>query len=243
MLYQEMAPFQIRKAIEENVPVVLSIGTLEYHSEHLPLGVDTMVVDGCLKRVEKRHPEMILLPTFYYGVSSFAVKGPENGNGTVSIDSMNVCKLAEDLFSNLLETGFRNIHGFVYHQGENFFQGMPTDLAFRVAGRRAIFAFLERTRGRGWWGNAEMKNYYEDNNVFDWIRIHPVAAGVSEKYPGGHADIVETSAIMDLHPHLVHMDHHNPADWYAESALKATAQYGKNYMDDMAGSVEKLLFG
>ena len=139
MLYQEMAPFQIRKAIEENVPVVLSIGTLEYHSEHLPLGVDTMVVDGCLKRVEKRHPEMILLPTFYYGVSSFAVKGPENGNGTVSIDSMNVCKLAEDLFSNLLETGFRNIHGFVYHQGENFFQGMPTDLAFRFAGRRVFF--------------------------------------------------------------------------------------------------------
>ena len=107
-----------------------------------------MVVDGCLKRVEKRHPEMILLPTFYYGVSSFAVKGPENGNGTVSIDSMNVCKLAEDLFSNLLETGFRNIHGFVYHQSENFSQGMPTDLAFRFAGRRAIFAFLERTRGR-----------------------------------------------------------------------------------------------
>ena len=54
---------------------------------------------------------------------------------------------------------------------------------------------------------------------------------------------METSAIMDLYPHLVHMEHHNPGDWYAETALQASAQYGKNYMDDMADSVEKLLFG
>ena len=42
----------------------------------------------------------------------------------------------------------------------------------------------------------------------------------------------------------IHIDeHHNPGDWYAETALQASAQYGKNYMDDMADSVEKLLFG
>ncbi len=38
----------------------------------------------------------------------------------------------------LLETGFRNIHGFVRHQSENFYQGMPGDLSFRSAGNANI---------------------------------------------------------------------------------------------------------
>lgn len=149
MHYYEMSPGEIREAIARKVPAILPIGTLEYHSEHLPVGVDGMVAEGIAARLEKRHPEIVILPMFYYGTSSYAVAGPENGQGTISIDSMNVCRFAEDLFTNLLEIGLRNIHGLIYHQTENFAQGMPTDLAFRFAGRRAIFAFLERTMGRG----------------------------------------------------------------------------------------------
>ena len=243
MLYQEMLPYQARIAREKNFPVVLAIGTLEYHSEHLPFGVDGQITEGALKRLEERHrEEMILLPPFYYGAASYAVSGPENGCATIDIDSMAICKFAETLFTGLLEAGFRNIHGFVYHQTENFYQGMPTDLAFRFAGRRAIFSFLERTRGRGWWGDKKMRNYYEEKNIFDAILIHRLAGTVGKQFGGDHAGKVETSAMMDLHPSLVDMSRHNRDDWYAESALEASREFGRAYLDAVVGQLDELLF-
>lgn len=230
----------------KNHPLVLAIGTLEYHSEHLPSGVDGQITEEALKRLEKRHPEeLILLPPFYYGASSYAVSGPENGKASIDIDSMAICNFAESLFKDLLEAGFRNINGFVYHQSENFYQGMPTDLAFRFAGRRAIFSYLERTRGRGrgWWGDNSMRNYYEGDNIFDSIRIHALAKDLGDIFGGDHAGKVETSAMMELFPHLVHMEKHNKDNWYAESALEATAEFGKQYMDAIVDKLDELLFG
>ena len=43
---------------------------------------------------------------------------------------------------------------------ENFAAGMPTDLAFKFAARQAIFSFLEKERGEGWWGADKMADYY-----------------------------------------------------------------------------------
>ena len=44
MRYELMFPYQIRRAIDENWPVVLPLGVLEYHSEHLAVGLDTLMV-------------------------------------------------------------------------------------------------------------------------------------------------------------------------------------------------------
>lgn len=243
MKYQKMAPDQIRQAIEANVPVILPIGTLEYHSEHLPVGVDGLVAEDIAQILEKRHPEIILLPTFFYGTSSYAVAGPENGQGTVSIDSMNVCRFAEDLFMNLLEIGFRNIHCLLFHQTENFYQGMPTDLAFRFAGRRAIFAFLERTKGRGWWGSPKMKDYYQnaDSNFFEWIQVNVSSAELFAEFPGDHAGKVETSEMLVGYPDLVHLEKLTGKDWFAADATEATVEYGQARHKAVVADLEKQL--
>ncbi len=52
MRYELMLPHQIRAAIAANTPVVLPIGVLEYHGEHLPLGMDTLAVTRMLDRLE-----------------------------------------------------------------------------------------------------------------------------------------------------------------------------------------------
>jgi creatinine amidohydrolase/Fe(II)-dependent formamide hydrolase-like protein len=56
----------------------------------------------------------------------------------------------------LLRIGFRNIHAVIHHQTENFVAGMPTDLAFKLAGRQVIFDFLERQHDEGWRGKEAM---------------------------------------------------------------------------------------
>jgi len=157
MRYELMLPHQIRKAIDENWPVVLPLGVLEYHSEHLAVGMDTLAVIKCVEILEKEM-DLVILPPFYYGAASYVVEPPER-NGSVHVEAEHLIPLAQDLFFSLLRVGFRNIHFFIHHQSENFAAGMPTDLAFKFAARQAIFKFLNKERGEGWWGDVKMADY------------------------------------------------------------------------------------
>ena len=53
MRYEMMLPYQIRTAIDENWPVVLPLGVLEYHGEHLAVGMDTLAVTRTVEQLEK----------------------------------------------------------------------------------------------------------------------------------------------------------------------------------------------
>jgi len=230
MRYELMLPHQIRDAIDRNLPCVLPIGVLEYHSEHLAVGMDTFAVNRSLARLETEM-EMVILPSFYYGAASYAV-APSERNGTVHVGGDALAPFAKDLFTSLLKIGFRNIHGIVHHQSENFWQGMPTDLAFRTAARGAIFDFLDRTRGEGWWGNEAMSGYYEQHaeqsDPFNWIRIHPLMdADIIAAYDFDHAGVGETSLMMALCREGVDMSKFDPKPWYSRSAPQSTREYGE----------------
>lgn len=248
MQYLNMRPHQIREAIDKNYPVVLPLGVIEYHAEHLPVGTDYFTCMEAIARVEKRHPEIVILPPFYYGAASNAVAKPER-NGTVHVDSEKLIPVAQEIFRGLLRVGFRNIHGFIAHQTEEFHQGMPTDLAFRFAARKVIFDFLDKEAGEGWWGTEEFSNYYsEANNPFNWIRIHTCRdndeSGVHNRvYPGDHAGKLETSQMLTIAPELVEMDRIDDKIWFARAAKDATAQYGDEELELAADDVEISLFG
>ena len=137
------------------------------------------------------------------------------------------------LFAALLKVGFRNIHGIIHHQTENFAQGMPTDLAFRLAARQAVFAHLEATQGEGWWGAPTMESYYEGHaagdNPFNWIRIHPLMPPeVAAHFPFDHAGEGETALMLALAPETVEAARmaQNTA-WYTQTAPKATKAQGE----------------
>ena len=155
MRYELMLPHQVRTAIDENWPVVLPLGVMEYHGEHMALGMDTLAVVKVLERFE-RERQIVILPTFTYGSGTYAVAPPERSGG-LQVNPDELMPMATGLFRSLLRVGFRNIHFVIHHQTENFAVGMPTDLAFKFAARQAIFAFLAETRGEGWWGDEGMR--------------------------------------------------------------------------------------
>ena len=243
MQYLKMLPFQLREAIEKNTPVILPLGVIEYHAEHLPLGVDCFTCLESIDRLEKKHPEVIVLPPFCYGSASYAVAKPE-GNGTVHVDSEHVLKVAEDIFRSLLRVGFRNIHGYIAHQHEEFVQGMPTDLAFRFAARRVIFEFLEKNTGEGWWGTEKFSAYYsEDNNPFNYIRIHPCLPAPERyhEFPVDQAGKNETSITLASHPETVHMDKLDNSIWYSRAGVEGSAEYGNASLNAIVEEMEKTL--
>ncbi len=233
MRFELLRPHQIRAAIAANTPLVLAIGVQEYHGEHLPVGVDLLAVTRCLDRLEAETPEaLIILPPFAYGAASQAVAGPE-GTGTLHIDAATFLPFATAMFASLLRVGFRNIHGVIHHQTENFVQGMPTDLSFRLAARQAAFAHLEATRGLGWWGAGNMADYYDGHakgdNPFNWISIHPLMPPeVGQHFPFDHAGMGETALMLALAPETVEparMAENNT--WFTQTAPKATKSQGE----------------
>ena len=248
MQYLNMLPYQIREAIDKNVPVVLPLGVNEYHAEHLPMGVDCFTCINAIQRVEKRHPEIVVLPPFYYGAASLAVAKPER-NGTVHVDALKIIPVAEEIFRGLLRVGFRNIHGFICHQTEEFRQGMPTDLAFRMAARHVVFEWTEKECGEGWWGTEEYSQYYSGgNNPFKWIQIHTTREndedGMHNKlYPGDHAGKLETSEAMHICPEYVEMDRLDESIWYSRAGKEASAEYGDAALEMSAKDIEITLFG
>jgi creatinine amidohydrolase/Fe(II)-dependent formamide hydrolase-like protein len=244
MRYEMMLPHQLRTAIAERWPVVLPVGVLEYHGEHLALGLDTLVV---VKAVEALESEMnlVILPAFYYGASSYAVAPPQ-GMGSVHVGADKIAPFAQDLFTGLLRIGLRNIHAIVHHQTENFVAGMPTDLAFKFAARQAIFAFLERERGEGWWGAEASRDYYAahatGDDPFNWIKTHPLMdADIIAQYPFDHAGIGETSLLMAFAPEGVDMTHLDAKPWYLRDAPEASLELGNKGRDLVLARLRRLL--
>lgn len=229
MRYELMFPDQIREAIDKNTPVVLALGVLEYHGEHLCPGVDTLVVQRALEMLEKE-TDLVILPPFYYGAGSYAVARPER-NGGMHIDAEILNKFARQLFYNLLRIGFRNVRVFFHHQSENFVSGMPMDLAFRLAAKQEIFAYMDNTKGDGWWGeDTASANYYEEHNAgtdpFSWIRVEPFMSSDAQKqWPIDHAGEQETSLMMAFAPEGIDMKRFDGKQWYAQGAVKANTEY------------------
>jgi creatinine amidohydrolase/Fe(II)-dependent formamide hydrolase-like protein len=244
MRYEMMLPHQIRAAIEARWPVILPLGVLEYHGEHMAVGMDTLAVTGVLDILEKEM-NLVILPPFYYGAASYAVEPPER-NGTLHVDAEALLPFAKAMFQGLLRIGFRNIHVVVHHQTENFLAGMPTDLAFKFAARQAIFAFLERERGEGWWGNEKMTDYYAQQSAgddpFNWIKAHPLMTpDAMENYPFDHAGQGETSLMMALAPEAVDQSKLSEDGWYARSAREASFELGLKGRDRILATLRKAL--
>ncbi len=245
MRYELMLPHQIRQAITDRVPVVLPLGVLEYHGEHLAVGLDTLVVVKCLEQIEAERP-LVILPPFTYGAASYAVAGPE-GTGSVQVGAEALLAFAQQMFTSLLRIGFRNIHIVIHHQTENFAAGMPTDLAFKLAARQAIFAYLEKERGEGWWGNPAMANYYAEHaagdDPFNWIKAHPLMTPeITEAYPFDHAGIGETSLLMALMPECVDMSRvAEGGHWYVKGAEQATVELGRKGVEMVMGRLREIL--
>lgn len=247
MKYEMMFPDEVRKAIDENIPVVLALGVLEYHSEHMSLGVDTLLVIKAIEILEKEFP-MVVMPPFYYGASSFAVEPPER-KGTVHVNSGVLLPFAGQFFYNLLRIGFRNINVFIHHQCENFSSGgMPTDLAFKLAARQELFAYMEKEKGEGWWGDNSFAEdfslglYNAENNPFNWIRINPfMSSEARSKFPVDHAGKQETSLMMAFCSEGVDMTRFSDEKWYSKEAKNASLEYGNLakgiILDDMRKAI------
>ena len=225
---------QIEEAAERRVPFVIPIGTLEYHARHASCGTDTLVVTGCLRELEKEK-EIVVCPPIWYGVASYAVCGPRPGHFHVDEDTY--ADYLYGVLRSMVYGGNKNIYLVIHHQTEEETL-MPMTIACHKAAKKVIMEYLEEQRGKGWWGNACSAGYY--NNIgsaedpFAYIKVISLIGRDAQHKCGGfdHAGKWETSLLMSLWPE--HADLSRcclNTEWFAESAMQASAKTGKHMVD------------
>jgi creatinine amidohydrolase len=232
-------PLEMERAKCEEWPILLPVGTMEYHSDHCPYGCDSLTAVGLAQRLAAE-VNAVIMPPIYYGVSSYAVGGPETN--TIHVD----CDTLENYVYCVLKSMFRsgihkNIFIIIGHQTEDL---NPMELACRKAARKLVFEYLEETAGTGWWGKRENKDFYENltgkDNPWNWVRIlHSQAPSTHHILSPDHAGVCESSLLEALFPGSIKLDRLGLSrDWFAESAVEMSPELGEKCI---AGTVEEYL--
>jgi len=126
---------------------------------------------------------------------------------------------------------------------------MPLTLAVASAAKTVTMAFLEKTRGRGWWGSNTCADYYSEldasDNPFNWIRVLPCMSTGAQNATGyDHAGQYECSLLAALYPEAVQLDKLSQSDeWFIQQARLATPGYGHKMIELSLQDLETRIFG
>ena len=110
-------PKEMEIAKKERWPILIPIGTMEYHSTICPYGCDSLVSMGIAREIAKEL-DCVIMPPVWYGVASYAVGGPETG--TIHVDCDTFEQYVYCILKSLFLAGFnRNIYMVISHQTED----------------------------------------------------------------------------------------------------------------------------
>ncbi|MBR5586403.1 MAG: creatininase family protein [Clostridia bacterium] len=232
-------PKEVERIKKENLPVFLPVGTMEYHSTICPYGCDAFVAQGVAEKVAEKIDCMIL-PTIFYGCSSYAVGGPQTNTIDMDVDVFE--EYIYNILKSLLKSGFRNINIIICHQCEDI---LPMAAACIKAGKKLTFRFLEETKGYGWWGDNKNKEFYEnlsaEDNPWNWIRVFngpPKRLGL----PGDHAGKYECSSLEYLRPGSIKLERLSETDdWFAQASKDMDVEIGRNKITMFADEIIKTI--
>ena len=81
---QNMKPSELKEAVDKNVPLMVSVGSIEYHGSQLPLGTDLLIIEGLLRELEKK-TEIVVAPPFTFSPTGYMVSGEDRGTVDIHI--------------------------------------------------------------------------------------------------------------------------------------------------------------
>jgi creatinine amidohydrolase len=116
MKYGELKRPDIEALDKAHKVVLVPLGSLEQHGQHLPLLTDSLIGDALANRVEAALPEtVLLLPMQWLGSSHHHLAFP----GTISVPSALYIDLVSHICECVLLAGFRRIFLLLSHGGND----------------------------------------------------------------------------------------------------------------------------
>jgi creatinine amidohydrolase len=108
---EEMTPSELKVALERFPVVILATGILEWHADHLPLGLDALKMRGIAERLAER-TGAVLLPQQWLGVVGF-----DEMFGTITFSKETVKRVFTEFFANIELMGAKVIVFLTGHYG------------------------------------------------------------------------------------------------------------------------------
>jgi creatinine amidohydrolase len=173
---EELHPNELEERLSEQPVLVLPIGTIEWHSHHLPLGLDTILAEEICTRIADRL-SAVLAPSGYWAVGG--VPYPY----TLDLPQEPIERLYESALTEFANMGFRVILAFTGHFG------LAQTLSLKRAACRAMQAYTNT----------------QDSPVAI-LPLTEYDLTTDLGYDGDHAATGETSLMMAVRPDLVRLE-------------------------------------
>lgn len=177
MHLDDLTTFELEKILKDdkNKVVILPIGAVEEHGEHLPLSTDSIQPEFIAEQIAVKL-DALIAPAIRYGICDTT----KNFSGTISLSFETFLALISEILEELYRHGVRNIVVLSGHAGRVHMA------ALRVAGVRVVEKHPKLKL-------LILSDYdiiykYQGNEFPAW---------------DGHAGSVETSRVMAIRPDLV----------------------------------------
>lgn len=185
--YEELRPHEFVERLKKQAVGYLPLGTLEWHEQHLPLGVDMLINDEVFARCARKFGGIVFPPLFlapdcskpgpdgitYYGMDLSDPTNPQQLTGSCYwMEKEHYARLLETVLTQAKRAGFKAM----------------------VAGGHAPADALWSNRISEW------------SDRFNLTLIDLYHDGIGAPIPADHAGQSETSQLMAARPELVSLD-------------------------------------
>ena len=181
MRWEELTSPEVAALDRERTVLVLPIGSVEQHGNHMPLGTDTLLAHSVSLAAAKTAGDVVVLPPPWYGFSAHHMRFA----GSVTLRAETLMAVCEDIVASLVRHGFRRILIVNGHGGNG-----------------GVIDVLASTLGHKHYGAARIATLTYFALARDAIaRLRQSQAGGM-----GHACEFETSMIQHVRADLVKLD-------------------------------------
>jgi creatinine amidohydrolase len=181
MHWEELTSAEIGALDRDRTVVILPLGSVEQHGNHLPIGTDSMLADAVSRAAAESSGGAIVMPPPWYGFSAHHMRFP----GSITLRAETLLALVEDVVASLVRHDFRRILIVNGHGGNN-----------------GLIDVLASTLGNTHYGRARIAAL-----TYFTLARDAIAKLRKSKLGGmGHACEFETSMIQHLRPELVKID-------------------------------------
>ncbi|UVC17565.1 creatininase family protein [Mesorhizobium onobrychidis] len=181
MRWEELSSPDVASLDRERTVVMLPLGSVEQHGNHMPLGTDTMLAHAVSLAAAERARDAVVLPSPWFGFSVHHMRFP----GSVTLRAETLIAVAEDVVASLVQHGFRRILIVNGH-----------------GGNAGVIDLLASTLGYRHYGAARIAAL----TYFHLARQAIAELRRSEPGGMGHACEFETAMVQHLRPDLVRIE-------------------------------------
>ena len=181
MRYQDLTSPEIDALDREATVLLLPIGAVEQHGEHMPVGTDTMLAEALCLAAAGRRPGTLVLPPPWYGYSPHHMRFA----GSITLGAETLLAVVGDVVGSVVRHGFRRL---VIVNGHG--------------GNASLVGVMAATLGERHYGAARIAGvtYFQLAAAAIAGRRRSGAGGM------GHACEFETSLMLHVAPELVRVE-------------------------------------